>query len=434
MELPDWLRQLMLYERFGPNLSSGDSSRPESFWNGDIYGGSQLRGLRMSESWPLAPHQPTPYSEREKEDFGSFVDYYKNVEQRGNNHTNYDNTIDPQSGPNITTLLDLLYGTGPNVTTPFGPTTMGPKVNIPYNVTNPVKSDERPEQTPRTRITTPPERVTGGPKNIVPPDQAPTQNVGPPLDALNRNPNKDHIINLIKLLGGSVNDTGIDINVYRMNDDNKIGLPTYRDSMFYGFDLDKIKNMYGRPDAGLETGMQLEGGNTLVGGPTRFVNPYFTRAGLTTGVAGNAVELVPNYRELSADLGDLMYDLDYSKWKKAPIQGGQESRPIEEGAIRRLIERYGGDPNAAGPIEFYANHSYGKTPIIENILANHARRAGHDAIIGYTSNGLGEVQDLRERHYPDRSGSAPLHPFYNPYPQQPYSETVNNILRMLGGQ
>ena len=52
----------------------------------------------------------------------------------------------------------------------------------------------------------------------------------------------------------------------------------------------------------------------------------------------------------------------------------------------------------------------------EAVIANEARKAGHDAILGYSKgrgdkgNFLSEVFDLRESHYPSPSGEFYMNP------------------------
>jgi hypothetical protein len=147
------------------------------------------------------------------------------------------------------------------------------------------------------------------------------------------------------------------------------------------------------------------GGTEEIKGDTLVRNPLFTK-GATGGKAPEAAFDMLMGKGATKKLAD-----DIMKVVVVSNKGMQEE------AVANLLDQYGMDPDDAWHI--VSNSSQGnqlRYALQERIIGHHARKAGHDAILGYSKGRggkgefLSELFDLREADYPTKQGGYRLNP------------------------
>lgn len=147
------------------------------------------------------------------------------------------------------------------------------------------------------------------------------------------------------------------------------------------------------------------GGTEEITGETLVRNPLFVK-GATGGKAPEAAFDQLMGKGASKKLADDIFGV---------VVAGNKG--LQEEKIAGLLSKYGLDPEDAWHI--LRNSGQGnqlRYALQERIIGHHARKAGHDAILGYSKGRggkgefLSELFDLREANYPTKTGRYRLNP------------------------
>ena len=146
------------------------------------------------------------------------------------------------------------------------------------------------------------------------------------------------------------------------------------------------------------------GGLEKIKGKLKFKNPLFVKGstgGRAPELAYDAVVGKGAYEKMRRNVLDVTMGAIFERMR---------GRRMDEEAVYGLLEKYGGDTDAAYPIVQFFSDAKGNGlayAIQENIVANVVRNAGYDAIVGYGQKRdgtpfLSEVFDLTMREYPSK--------------------------------
>ena len=157
------------------------------------------------------------------------------------------------------------------------------------------------------------------------------------------------------------------------------------------------------------------GGEQAIKGETLYKNPLFVKGGTGGKAPEDAYKSLvgkEQYNNMESDLLSAIQNSTDSKWPQTINHSKRGSEAY------MFLEKHA--PEIADNAWHIAQNSTKGNQFImalkEAVFANEARKAGHDAILGYSKgrNGKGhflsEVFDLRESHYPSPSGEYSLHP------------------------
>lgn len=198
--------------------------------------------------------------------------------------------------------------------------------------------------------------------------------------------------------GSKITPEGLKMSIQRFQKPEQSGDTSVRQGVFY---LPKgsanIKH-YKKSNTGY-------GGTEEIKGDTLVRNPLFTK-GATGGKAPEAAYDMLMGKGASKQLAnDIMKVIS------------ERNKGLQEEKIARLLEQHGMDADEAWHI--LQNSSQGnqlRYALQERIIGHHARKAGHDAILGYSKGRggkgefLSELFDLREAEYPTKQGGYRLNP------------------------
>lgn len=164
------------------------------------------------------------------------------------------------------------------------------------------------------------------------------------------------------------------------------------------------------------TGRTGYGGLERIKGETLIQNPLLAKGGTGGKVPERAYDSLlgkGSYQKMRDDA------LNTQRW--APRQRGAASSTdatTTAQEVEKFLAKYA--PEMAGKADYIVDNSQKGNQLAyalqEAAVASAARRAGHDAILGYSKgksgNFLSEVFDLRESHYPDKFGTSRTWPDY----------------------
>lgn len=162
------------------------------------------------------------------------------------------------------------------------------------------------------------------------------------------------------------------------------------------------------------------GGSQAISGETLYKNPLLAKG----GTGGKAPEEA--YRQLVPAETYYGMKTDLAKTIKAKDKGSEAYMFLEKYAPEIADNAWNIARNSTQGNQF-------RYALQEAVIANEARKAGHDAILGYSKGRSGrghflsEVFDTRESHYPSPSGEYGLHPeFEDLIKNQQLSELLKN--------
>jgi hypothetical protein len=199
--------------------------------------------------------------------------------------------------------------------------------------------------------------------------------------------------------GAEITDEGLELNVSRYQKPEQAGSPSVRTGVFY---LPQAKSPQGgvyRRESNMYGGRQEISGRTLV------KRPLFVR-GATGGrapeIAYDQIKGKGAYQAMRSDALTV-------------VQSGYWGRSVDMGQISDFLEKYSGDSDLAGDIEYHSRKgNLLAYALQENAVASAVREAGYDSVLGYTKRGgklaLSEMFDVRETAYPTPEGDYELHP------------------------
>jgi hypothetical protein len=193
--------------------------------------------------------------------------------------------------------------------------------------------------------------------------------------------------------GAAVVDDGLQMRLMRNQKPDQNDMPSVRGGVFYLPDGAQQAKHY-------STGKNGYGGTDRITGETLINNPLFVK-GATGGKAPEgAFDLLNGkgaYQQMRSDALDV-------NWGRR-TGGGTD--------IESFLEKYA--PELKGQGQYILENSKEGNQLAyalqEAAVASAARRAGHDAVIGYSTARstkqpfISEVFDVREKNYPDKGGA-----------------------------
>lgn len=196
--------------------------------------------------------------------------------------------------------------------------------------------------------------------------------------------------------GASITPDGLLMRVQRSQAPEQVGMPSLRGGVFYLPEGAAQAKHY-------STGKSGYGGSEKIAGETLFSNPLFVK-GATGGKAPEGA-----FDQLG---GKGAYQAMRTEALK--VFGGYNSTPQQKAAFAdEFLDKYAPELSGMGA-EIVRNSSKGNQlpyALQEAAVASAVRRAGHDAVLGYSTSTktrqpfISEVFDVRERSYPDKFGS-----------------------------
>lgn len=229
--------------------------------------------------------------------------------------------------------------------------------------------------------------------------------------------------------GARISEQGLHLRVTRGQLPEQAGEPSVRGGVFYLPEGSPQMRHYRSNKVGY-------GGAQKISGETVVQRPLFVK-GATGGKAPEQGFIQLKGKPALQALADDIHGLLQKSWHSSmmpTVFPGKGKITVED--VANILEKHGGDPDLAGDIVQHSTK--GNTlryAIQENVFANVARQAGHDAILGYSTSRktgkpfLSELFDLRESHYPVPGEPGTLHPdIAARYRQQGYNTT-----KMLAG-
>ena len=146
------------------------------------------------------------------------------------------------------------------------------------------------------------------------------------------------------------------------------------------------------------------GGTQTVSGETLYKNPLLAKGGTGGKAPEDAYKQLVGKDKFNAMQSDLMSVLN--------------NRRDKYEATYNFLDKHAPEisDNAWNIVDNSKQGNQLRYALQEAVIANEARKAGHDAILGYSKgrgdkgNFLSEVFDLRESHYPSPSGEFYMHP------------------------
>jgi hypothetical protein len=281
--------------------------------------------------------------------------------------------------------------------------------------------------------------VQGMRPRIIPPD------VADELDFPIRLPEDPATLRAIEAAGGTVDERGTTLNVIRMSDPEAAGGAATRSSVFYTAGPPGAPSEYARTGT---VGPGGVGGQQRIEGPTRFRNPIFISdaPGEAAGFDDAMRQMTPSrlqaaqqsFDQATADWEAAMrsgapnlkevVDAAFAQRQqaydrlaearattpavataeaveqgiRAAKRAGPAGSPERAEALKTLVTRYGGDPDAIDDLMALRGAEMGESvyAVKENIVAGNARRAGHDGVItvqtDITDEGSTAYQDALE--------------------------------------
>ncbi len=193
--------------------------------------------------------------------------------------------------------------------------------------------------------------------------------------------------------GAELHDKGLTLDVARQQKPEQAGQRAIRTGVFF---LPEKKSPYQRY---YTTGRQGYGGSHRIEGRTTFENPIIAK-----GAAGGKVP----ERAYDAINGKDAYDEMRQDVLDATVHGfgyGAKDPKVLTQRVADVLEKHGGNPELAADIVRTSKEGNQLAYAVqEHIVAASVRKAGHDAIIGYSKlkgqHRLSEVFDLRRDKYP----------------------------------
>lgn len=196
--------------------------------------------------------------------------------------------------------------------------------------------------------------------------------------------------------GASIQNESLIMPLVRKQMAAQHGMPSVRGGVFYLPEGDRRLSHY--------SGSGYYGGQDKISGETAVLNPLFVK-GATGGRAPEAAYASLMGKEAMKKLDkDVFSAVNDKYWmqKKDP--------ELYSERIKNLLSDYGSDPTISDYL--IENSNLGnqlRYALQENIIGSAARRAGHDAILGYSMGRgkrpfLSELFDVRESHYPTPEG------------------------------